>query len=92
MVVGINWLLKNKPHINWDTSVFMVQRHGVDFQVYPKAADLLLHNAVFVKSPDPTRAQRKAILGGMNVAWKSSGTPINRMRVTIATGQSTLDL
>ncbi|KAJ9071070.1 hypothetical protein DSO57_1000746 [Entomophthora muscae] len=48
IVLGLDWLQKNNPHVDWATSVLTIKRRGVNHQIYPDSVDQLLRNHVFV--------------------------------------------
>ncbi|KAJ9056687.1 hypothetical protein DSO57_1030403 [Entomophthora muscae] len=35
IVLGLDWLQKNNPHVDWATSVLTIKREGVNHQIYP---------------------------------------------------------
>ncbi|KAJ9088837.1 hypothetical protein DSO57_1019115 [Entomophthora muscae] len=49
IVLGLDWLLKNNPHLDWAISVLTIKREGVNHQIYPDSVDQLLRDHVFVR-------------------------------------------
>ncbi|KAJ9058046.1 hypothetical protein DSO57_1016387 [Entomophthora muscae] len=49
IVLGLDWLQKNNPHVDWATSVLTVKCEGVNHQIYPDSVDQLLCDHVFVR-------------------------------------------
>ncbi|KAJ9052696.1 hypothetical protein DSO57_1031781 [Entomophthora muscae] len=49
IVLGLNWLQKNNPHVDCVTSVLTIKREGFNHQIYPDSVDQLLCNHVFVR-------------------------------------------
>ncbi|KAJ9073183.1 hypothetical protein DSO57_1019232 [Entomophthora muscae] len=49
IVLGLDWLQRNNPHVDWATSVLTIKCEGVDHQIYPDSLDQLLRDHVFVR-------------------------------------------
>ena len=48
IVLGLDWLQKNNPHVDWATLVLTIKCEGVNHQIYPDTVDQLLRNHVFL--------------------------------------------
>lgn len=49
VILGIDWMIKTKPHINWDGAILTIQQDKVHHYVYPTNLDMLMKDHVFVK-------------------------------------------
>lgn len=47
MVLALDWLRKNKTHVDWVTSVLNIKQEWVNHQIYPYTAGQLLQDHVF---------------------------------------------
>ncbi|KAJ9079106.1 hypothetical protein DSO57_1038980 [Entomophthora muscae] len=48
IVLGLDWLKKNNPQIDWATLVLTIKHNGVNHQIYPDSVDQLLRNHIFL--------------------------------------------
>ncbi|KAJ9061848.1 hypothetical protein DSO57_1016611 [Entomophthora muscae] len=39
IILGLDWLQKNNPHIDWVTSVLTIKCEGINHQIYPDSVD-----------------------------------------------------
>ena len=49
VVLGLDWLKTNKPHINWDSSILSIKHNEVTHYMFLKYANVLLCEHVFVQ-------------------------------------------
>ncbi|KAJ9078234.1 hypothetical protein DSO57_1008900 [Entomophthora muscae] len=59
IVLGLDWLQKNNPHVDWETSVLTIRREGINHQIYPESVDQLCQDCQF--SPSGTPGPRAGI-------------------------------
>lgn len=48
IILGLDWVRQNKPHVDWATSTLVVSQEGVHHKVYPKLVDQLMKDHIFV--------------------------------------------
>ena len=49
IIAGLNWLKQLKPNIDWESSVLIVLRNGVNYKVYPANLNHRMEDYIFVK-------------------------------------------
>lgn len=49
VVLGLNRLRQNKPHVNWFTSTIFVSHEGVYHKIYSETVDLMMNDHIFVQ-------------------------------------------
>ena len=57
VVLGLDWLRRHNPHVDWVTSVLTIKREGVNHQIYPDTVDQLLRDHVFVRITETQEEQ-----------------------------------
>ncbi|KAJ9049530.1 hypothetical protein DSO57_1023442 [Entomophthora muscae] len=48
VVLGLDWMQKNNPHVDWVTSVLTIKHEKVHHKIHPDSVDQLLQDHVFV--------------------------------------------
>ncbi|KAJ9078406.1 hypothetical protein DSO57_1006819 [Entomophthora muscae] len=72
IVLGLDWLQKNNPHIDWATSVLAIKCEGVNHQTYPDSVDQLLYNHVFVRITETFVRKRPDTSCITEILWEKS--------------------
>ena len=49
VVLGLDWMQKTKPFIDWESATLTIQRGAVHHQIYPNNLDTLMREHLFVK-------------------------------------------
>ena len=57
IVLGLDWLRQNKPHVNWATSTLTISQEGVHHKVYPETVDQLMRDHIFVRITETQEEQ-----------------------------------
>ncbi|KAJ9085769.1 hypothetical protein DSO57_1010779 [Entomophthora muscae] len=48
VVLGLDWLRRNNPHVDWITSALIIKQEGINHQIYPETLEQLLRDHVFL--------------------------------------------
>ena len=62
VILGLDWLKRNNPRVNWPTSTLTIKQEGMNHQTYPDTVDNLLKDYIFVRIKDTEDEQELKLI------------------------------